>query len=83
MAPHVHTHPVIFFFPQSGEPVLIWTCLALLSTLAEQLDFLGALPRVDIEVTVPDPGAECPFCDRTYPLDSSIPGDCPNEIPIL
>lgn len=74
MAPrvHVHTKPVIFF-PLSGEPALIWTYLDQLSILAERLNFLGALPRVYIEVMVPDLGAECPYVSEPTPLTAPSP----------
>ena len=61
------------------EPLSIKTPLRLLLILAERLDFVFNLPHVDIEVTVPDPGDDCPLCFMPY-KPMCVYTSCPQEI---
>lgn len=61
------------------EPLSIETPLRLLLILAERLDIVFDLPYVDIEVTVPDPGDDCPLCFMPY-RPMCLYTSCPQEI---
>lgn len=79
MAAHYHLQPITIHL-LSDEYIEVWSCLELLLIFTERLNFLGKLPKADIDVIVPDPGDECPLCYSPYPRDNLLPEAKPDEM---